>query len=438
MRADVTGEVETQPSPTTTGDAGGPRPRARVCCVGGGKGGTGKSIVAANLARQLAGRGAKVVLADFDFGGANLHQLVQVGMPEQCLRDFLGGRVAGLEQLLVRAESVGAWLLPGGDEVAGLSQLGFQRKQKLIRHVARLDADWVVCDLGGNSSLDTLDMFNQADRGFLVVSAEPTAIQNAYGFLKAALLRRLLRATTADSAARHLLDRLWDPSGEDVRLSIPEVLERIRGTAAEVSGSLAEDLALVRVDLVVNMASPEEARRVHGSFSAVARRFLSIPIGLAGWVGVSSKIRAAVSRGDLPRVEEDLVSTWLRADSAGEDLAAAAIEGEEPELVMGMNEEVRVGQEILHVQTEDLGREASAYLALVYQGGRVLVSRRLSWSHPFFAGVTSTRRQERVRFLHRTLVQAIRAGKISPQAAPREAGDPAVGKEHGDVESAQG
>ncbi len=47
----------------------------RICCVGGGKGGTGKSVLALNLARTLAQEGLQVVLADMDLGGANLHIL---------------------------------------------------------------------------------------------------------------------------------------------------------------------------------------------------------------------------------------------------------------------------------------------------------------------------------------------------------------------------
>src|SRR5262245_3343004 len=49
----------------------GEPPCARVLCVASGKGGTGKSILASNLAVLRAQRGERVLLVDFDAGLAN-------------------------------------------------------------------------------------------------------------------------------------------------------------------------------------------------------------------------------------------------------------------------------------------------------------------------------------------------------------------------------
>ncbi|MFW5989146.1 MAG: P-loop NTPase, partial [Desulfosudaceae bacterium] len=44
--------------------------------VAGGKGGIGKSFITANLGYLLAKRGKRVLLADLDLGGSNLHTLL--------------------------------------------------------------------------------------------------------------------------------------------------------------------------------------------------------------------------------------------------------------------------------------------------------------------------------------------------------------------------
>ena len=57
-----------------------PRPvRRQIWSIGGGKGGIGKSLLAASLGWQLARLGKRVVLVDADLGGANLHTCL--GLP---------------------------------------------------------------------------------------------------------------------------------------------------------------------------------------------------------------------------------------------------------------------------------------------------------------------------------------------------------------------
>jgi flagellar biosynthesis protein FlhG len=57
------------------------RPGRRIIAIGGGKGGVGKSLIAANLAIYLSQLGKRVVLIDADLGGANLHTFVGVDRP---------------------------------------------------------------------------------------------------------------------------------------------------------------------------------------------------------------------------------------------------------------------------------------------------------------------------------------------------------------------
>ena len=60
----------------TTERAFSERSAARVVCVASGKGGTGKSVIASNLAVQRSRTGERVLLVDFDAGLANAHLLL--------------------------------------------------------------------------------------------------------------------------------------------------------------------------------------------------------------------------------------------------------------------------------------------------------------------------------------------------------------------------
>ncbi|HXH29118.1 MAG TPA: P-loop NTPase, partial [Candidatus Polarisedimenticolia bacterium] len=51
----------------------GPPARQAIWTLAGGKGGVGRSLLAANLGVQLARAGRRVVLVDLDLQGGNLH-----------------------------------------------------------------------------------------------------------------------------------------------------------------------------------------------------------------------------------------------------------------------------------------------------------------------------------------------------------------------------
>ena len=72
---------------------------ATVISIASGKGGVGKSVIAANLALLLAKKGKRVTLADLDIGGADIHILFGLMNPPLTLTDFLNHRVERLEDI---------------------------------------------------------------------------------------------------------------------------------------------------------------------------------------------------------------------------------------------------------------------------------------------------------------------------------------------------
>jgi MinD superfamily P-loop ATPase len=61
----------------------------QVVAVGGGKGGVGKSLIAANLGIFLATLGKKVVVVDCSLGAPNLHLFCGVPRPTRTLAEAL-------------------------------------------------------------------------------------------------------------------------------------------------------------------------------------------------------------------------------------------------------------------------------------------------------------------------------------------------------------
>src|SRR5947207_6968418 len=83
----------------------------RVVAIGGGKGGVGKSLVAANVGIFLATIGKKVVLVDGAYGASNLHIFAGVPRPARSLGEAFAGRPVA--ELCVSTHVPGVKLIGG-------------------------------------------------------------------------------------------------------------------------------------------------------------------------------------------------------------------------------------------------------------------------------------------------------------------------------------
>ena len=89
--------------------------RPRVIAFASGKGGVGKSLLAANVGVFLATLSKKVVAIDAAFGAANLHRLVGVSRPQGRLADALRKSGVSLAETLEPCSVPGLELISGFD-----------------------------------------------------------------------------------------------------------------------------------------------------------------------------------------------------------------------------------------------------------------------------------------------------------------------------------
>jgi flagellar biosynthesis protein FlhG len=162
----------------------------QIWAVGGGKGGTGKSLIANGLGMGLAERGETVILVDADYGGPNQHTYCGLRQPATSLSDFFEKKVS-LESLTVDTSVENLRLIPGNINTPNTDNITWTQKQKLFRHLRLLKADHVVLDLGAGSQYDTLDTFLLADHQIGVIVPDRLSIENFYLFLKNLKFRQL-------------------------------------------------------------------------------------------------------------------------------------------------------------------------------------------------------------------------------------------------------
>lgn len=77
-------------------------------------------------------------------------------------------------------------------------------------------------------------------------------------------------------------------------------------------------------------------------------------------------------------------------------------------MISGFNTDIKVGETVYHVQTEDKGLKARLILSLVYDKGTILASKRA----PYDEGIDAKELADRVNRQHQLICAAINAGRI--------------------------
>jgi flagellar biosynthesis protein FlhG len=268
---------------------------ARIWSVGGGKGGVGKSVVSSSLATAIAGTGRRCVLIDADLGGANLHTLFGVRRPRRTLSDFLAGDVATLADLMVQTPVKNLFLVSGNQASLEMANPKHSQREMLFRHIRSLEADDVILDLGAGSTFNVLDLFLLARSRLVVVTPEPTSIENAEHFLRAAFYRAL-RDATRRSDVRAAIERVRDSScARDVRCA-RELIERVREIDPPAAKPLEDCAERFRPMLIVNQVRTTEHRRIGPDLARTCRERLGVNIELAGSLDADESVTAAIAK----------------------------------------------------------------------------------------------------------------------------------------------
>ncbi|HYV49106.1 MAG TPA: P-loop NTPase [Myxococcaceae bacterium] len=269
------------------------RPR-RIIAVGGGKGGIGKTMVSANLGIALAQAGQRVLLVDADLGGANLHTALGVSPPQLTLSDFVGRHTDKIDDVVVATPVPNLRLIAGASDVLDAANPRYQQKVKLLRNLQGVDADYLVLDLGAGTAFNTLDFFLIADTGILVLLPEPTSVENAYRFVKAAFFRKLQYLEDQYGIAALVEDMLSTREGA-VRTPF-EFVSRVKAQDPGVGESLERELKDFRVHLVVNQARTAADLNVGQAVVSAWKKFFGLEMSVLGAIKYDDEAWKAVRR----------------------------------------------------------------------------------------------------------------------------------------------
>jgi flagellar biosynthesis protein FlhG len=287
------------------GASGTEKAAKTILAVGGAKGGVGKSALAANLAVGLSLLGQKVVLADLDLGGADVHLYVGVKSLSKTWNDFLDRKVDSLEDIMTPTHFEGLSLIGGDSSKLGSENLPYSQKQKILRHLRDLEGDYLILDLGGNSSYNVLDFFLFADHKIVVSGTEPASVLDSYSFVKVSFYRFLERFFAEHKSLKDLGRQIKDGSMEQSKnLSLGLIFEQVHERDPSAYTELKQQYDQFRVSLVINMADSRKDFRIAESMQQVLKEKCFLDVGILGTIPFDKLARKA-ARSFTPIIVEN-------------------------------------------------------------------------------------------------------------------------------------
>ncbi len=259
----------------------------------GGKGGSGKSFLVASIGNYLAKSGIKTLLIDTDLGAANLHTLIGVHYPTTSLSDFLNKKINALDQVVTQTRQPNLFLISGAKDSLEIANLQYAQKLKLLRAINRLPYEYILLDVGGGTSFNTLDFFMISNDSIFITTPEPTSIENAYRFIRSIYIRKvkqILKNKKFQPWLRNALDS--DRKGQIK--SPADLMAVIKQIDPEISKLMEAALNAFRFKLVVNQMRKQDNESLGTQICRVCTKHLGLQMQFLGNISFDDRVHDAL------------------------------------------------------------------------------------------------------------------------------------------------
>jgi flagellar biosynthesis protein FlhG len=258
---------------------------AKVLAITSGKGGVGKTNIAANLAICLAASQKKVLLIDADFSLGNLDVIMNFNSKYN-ISHMLSGQKS-LEEIIYTGPG-GLEIIcgvSGFEEFANISE--FQR-QHLLNELSKLqnNTDIIVIDTAAGISKSVVGFCLAADNVLVVTTPEATAMTDAYATIKVLVGNKFSgRISLIVNMAETVVE------GKKTYRQIANVVRQFLNTHVYNAGVLLKDdklSAAVKLRKPVVLAYPKS--RITSSLVALAAKLGNFSAALPDKEGFLKKV----------------------------------------------------------------------------------------------------------------------------------------------------
>ena len=267
---------------------------SEIWTIGGGKGGIGKSFIISSVGNYLAQKGKSVVLIDADLGGANLHTFLGVNKPKNSLTDFFDKKIP-IAEIITDTRIPNMRLLTGTVRSFGPSNIIYTQKLKFFRHIAKINADYILIDVGAGVHFNTIDTFLIADKMIVLIVPEIIAVENMYFFLKNVFLRKLMRSMN-DHGLKDVFISTWKNRGKYNIKNLYQFISYLKDLSNPIENIVDKELSNFMVYILLNQVRSNQEIMIGNSVKSICMKYFGLNSQYIGYVEYDDFISRCVNK----------------------------------------------------------------------------------------------------------------------------------------------
>lgn len=261
--------------------------KTKVWSFAGGKGGAGKSFLVAHFAIALEKLGHRVLVADLDFCGSNLHTFLGLKKYQKTLNDFfMSDKKDSLEPFLSSTDFPKLKCIPGETRRFFCSHSATHWDLELLLETAKNSSfDFVLIDLGTGTNPEKLRILAKSDERFVVTQPDPVSIEKTYRFYEA-YLQSLMEIETPVYYEIWKKYDLEKKSAFSINLNLKTLIQREFPNVH----SLLSDKGERSLRLIVNSARSHTDQSLGLSMQSVSQKCYGWPFKYSGCVDFDNAV----------------------------------------------------------------------------------------------------------------------------------------------------
>jgi flagellar biosynthesis protein FlhG len=267
--------------------------------IASGKGGVGKSLLAANLAFALANAGHSVVAIDLDLGGSNLYSYLGLENKYAGIGDYLVSKKGKLKDYLVQTNIPGLKYLAADHRITFLANITYAQKVKLINEIKNIPADYIVIDLGAGTTFNTLDYFDFSTNGLVVTTFERPSVLNTLSFIKNFIHRVVSKEIKQNHIINTDINKAYKNITGDDYLTINNIIDIINKVDDGLASKIVNIIRSYQPRIIFNRGEHPDQLEVINHMQPSIMKYLSVDLCFFGFLFEEDSTKLTSDQGNI-------------------------------------------------------------------------------------------------------------------------------------------